>query len=130
MSVDHDFVCLSTGKGGQLKAQAQAFQPMAQMVMNKQGSAQPFKSGKVPEAAASDAASNEPKSSAQLALEAPTQSSAKQVEKKSPSKKAAKSPSKSPSNDTTQEPAKQTAPPVEDLDELHTLQVSLLQLSS
>lgn len=130
MNVDHDFVCLSTGKGGQLKAQAQAFQPMAQMVMNKQGSAQPFKLGKVPEAAVSDAASNEHKSSAQSALEAPTQSSAEQVEKKSPSKKAAKLPSKSPSKNTTQEPAKQAAAPVEDLDELHTLQVSHLQFNS
>ena len=138
------FDWLVSGKSGQLKAQAQAFQPKAQMLANKQGAGEAYIMGKQPEAVVPVVAPDEPpssstnKSTATLMAEAAT-SAAKQKDELKEGKIAAKSPTKTlaktlarasrPQSAAWQE-VKSESGPVEDLDELHTLQVSLWPLAA
>ncbi|DBA96794.1 TPA: hypothetical protein ACH3X3_012963 [Trebouxia sp. C0006] len=130
----------SQGKGGQLKAQAQAFQPKAQMLANKQGAGKAPIMGKQPEAVVPVVPPDEllirpksaSKSTAALITEAAT-SAAKQkaelkeakVPGKSPSKMLAKTIARAGSSQgAAWQEIKSESGPVEDLDELHTLQMS------
>ncbi len=123
--------CLSTGKSGQLKAQAQVFQPKAQMLANKQVSAEDTKPGKQPEAAVSVAPVDDNPSKQKDQAKTPTKSAeaspAKQKEQQKEQQKEKKSIAASPAKSPSKISAQQVSGPVEDLDELHTLQVSQLQ---
>ncbi|KAL0038859.1 hypothetical protein WJX79_010928 [Trebouxia sp. C0005] len=128
------------GKGGQLKAQAQAFQPKAQMPANKRRAGEAPIIGKQPEAVVPVVPPDEPpaslkstnKSTAPLIMEAAT-SSAKQKDEQKEGKVPANSPSRtlakklaraSHSQGAAWQEIKSESGPVEDLDELHTLQMS------
>lgn len=108
---------------------------MAEKLPNNQGSAEEPKLGKQLEAVVPISLADEPPSKLKANPKSPDKaavtvstSSAKQTEGKSPAKSPIRIPVRAAPSGTTQGPATTEAGPVEDLDELHTLQVSCLAL--